>query len=571
MKYDKKKKVIALTSLVVLVLCLAVGFAAFSTTLKINGKASVKPDEKNFKVVFANSKNGDDYSYADVKASTSPNGLNTLDGHITNEDVPTISNLHVTFTDDNQSATYNFLVANIGKYDAYLTNVVTGSKICTPGEGADSTLVREACQAIKFEVTIGSGANALTITSSQEVNGHLLKKGEYEPVKVVISYPEGGQLPDGDMDVSFGDTKLFYATQDDSSIVAEDYYEELVAKGPNYLMTQNFVERSSKYYPFGLDYSTSKINNVYVVPNLNIPVDARQSKDVSLNQDGSVMAWIVFTNPDDVYAGNDLYIGADGMVSVKDGTSLFSHFDVLETLDLKYLDTSEATTMNSMFSYTGCHSLDLSGFKTSNVTDMSYMFQKFGAQSLDLSSFDTSKVTDMSYMFDNATFYNDIGELSDLNLSSFDTSNVINMAYMFNYAIFKSIDFSGWNTEKVINMESMFQATQCGGDMNLSSFNTPSLKNASYMFTASDVKTIDLSSFVGDSLNVDYAVSLFESCFSLVSVDLSSFDFKDLTFVISSDPSFISASINFKFKDTEANRSFVSSNYDYLTNIEWIS
>ena len=95
-----------------------------------------------------------------------------------------------------------------------------------------------------------------------------------------------------------------------------------------------------------------------------------------------------------------------------------------QSIDLSLFDTSNITSMNSIF--TGCKtkSLDLSSFDTSNVTDMGWMFTDCEAQSLNLSSFDTSKVTDMECMFSHC-------KVQSLDLSSFDTTNVTNMSCIF--------------------------------------------------------------------------------------------------------------------------------------------
>ena len=73
----------------------------------------------------------------------------------------------------------------------------------------------------------------------------------------------------------------------------------------------------------------------------------------------------------------------------------------LVTIDgLIYLNTSEVTTMKSMFNdCSGVLTADLSSFDTRNVSDMSAMFAFCIAEELDLSSFSTEKVTNMSGMF----------------------------------------------------------------------------------------------------------------------------------------------------------------------------
>ena len=62
---------------------------------------------------------------------------------------------------------------------------------------------------------------------------------------------------------------------------------------------------------------------------------------------------------------------------------------------LEYLDTSRATSMDSLFERCRDTKLDVSRFVTTNVTSMYRMFYYVAATTLDFSSFDTSKVTNM--------------------------------------------------------------------------------------------------------------------------------------------------------------------------------
>lgn len=264
--YNKKKRTIIVASLLGLVVCLAVGFAAFSTTLKINGSAKVKPDAGNFKVVFANSKSGDTYSYADVEAVTNPEGLETHDGEINNDDVPTFGEMNVTFTEDNQSATYNLLVANIGKYDAYLTDIDFGEKTCTVPDGSDTdeTLAAAACEAINIKVIFNNDSNK-TYVSSTDIENFVLAKGTDIPVKVVISYPEGAPLPDGDLDVNFGEVALVYHTVDDSSLYPASQGGGEIIDDPDLC----FISLTSGQ----IDYYNSECSKDVVFPDdLSLPV-----------------------------------------------------------------------------------------------------------------------------------------------------------------------------------------------------------------------------------------------------------------------------------------------------------
>lgn len=119
----------------------------------------------------------------------------------------------------------------------------------------------------------------------------------------------------------------------------------------------------------------------------------------------------------------------------------FGGFSILaEIKGWQYLNTSEVTTMNGMFS------------SCSSITN------------LDLSHFNTSKVTDMAAMFIGC------GNLNEINLLSFDTSNVTTMGVMFSGCnSLETINLGSFNTKKVTEMHLMFSScgklkTICVGD-----------------------------------------------------------------------------------------------------------
>ena len=127
--------------------------------------------------------------------------------------------------------------------------------------------------------------------------------------------------------------------------------------------------------------------------------------------------------------------------------------NLLKTLNVSNLDTSQVTNMSNMFyACMGLTSLDLSNFDTSQVTNMSDMFGGcMGLTSLDVSKWNTSKVTNMSEMFSGCM------GLASLDLSNFDTSQATNMSNMFNYCTsLTSLDLSNFNTSQVTTMDGMF-------------------------------------------------------------------------------------------------------------------
>ncbi|MBR5169290.1 MAG: BspA family leucine-rich repeat surface protein [Muribaculaceae bacterium] len=187
----------------------------------------------------------------------------------------------------------------------------------------------------------------------------------------------------------------------------------------------------------------------------------------------------------------------------------------------EYLNTSEVTNMNNMF--TGCSSLtslDVSGFNTSNVEYMANMFSYCSnLTNLDLSSFNTSNVSFMSGMFSYC------GRLQSVNLSSFNTSNVVEMSDMFAECNkLASVDLSSFNTSNVTSMQNLFLFCYDLTSVDLSSFNTSNVTNMADMFGAcSGLTTI----YVGDEWStsaVTPSTSMFYGCTSLVGGQGTTYD-----------------------------------------------
>ena len=144
----------------------------------------------------------------------------------------------------------------------------------------------------------------------------------------------------------------------------------------------------------------SNIQTLTFEDTLSPKENATYTYDISANQDGSVMVYLLASETSGLY---DMYIQSNGKVYANyDSSSLFYNFgNLIEINNLQNLDTSYTIDMSYMFSFMDVLTeLDLSSFDTSNVTDMSYMFSSMDALTeLDLSSFDTSNVTNMSSMF----------------------------------------------------------------------------------------------------------------------------------------------------------------------------
>ncbi len=216
MEKNKSSKIIAIIALIVAVIGLSLGFAAFSSILTIQSSADVTPSESDFKVVFATT----DDEGSEVTATTTGEGATADNATISDTK---ITGLKAKFTKPGQSVTYTFKAKNESDYDAYLKSINIANAAegetsikCTAGTG-DAGLVAKACNGIKVTVTVGEGGgkNAMAVNESNTaIDSHLLdKKIGTEPVTVKIEYT-GTDVADGTFTVAIGDITLNYSTQD---------------------------------------------------------------------------------------------------------------------------------------------------------------------------------------------------------------------------------------------------------------------------------------------------------------------------------------------------------------------
>ena len=263
----------------------------------------------------------------------------------------------------------------------------------------------------------------------------------------------------------------------------------------------------------------TEVESIAFKTDVSVPANALFSWDASEKQNGSVMAYALDTDNNNLY---EVYIGQNEKIILgPDAKYLFANYSKSTTLDVSNLDTSHVTNMSMMFYNSPLESINgLDKWNTSNVTDMSYLFSALPVMSLDLYNFDTSKVTDMSGMF------RLMKNINDLDLSSFDTSKVTNMSTMFfsnNATSIKGLN--NFNTSNVTKMDSMFSSTKVT-TLNLSNFNTSKVIRMDSMFANSQATSLDVSNF--DTSNVTRIDSMFANS-QAKSLDVSSFDTSNVT------------------------------------------
>ena len=237
MEKNRSTKILIVVILLLAVLCVSVGFAAFSQNLTIKSKATVSPTN-NMYIYFASQNTKVNGNIVADPVSASPaqydddNGTPVehkaiIDNTYAASQSPKITELRADFTEPGQSVTYSFYVYNAWEYDAYLKNInIDSTKTCAAKSGtlsADATTaaaqqakIDAACQGISISIAVGNDAAVSSTTSN--INNHVLAaEGNgntgFEPVVVTITYAAGSSVADTDFDVTFGDIVLNYSSQ----------------------------------------------------------------------------------------------------------------------------------------------------------------------------------------------------------------------------------------------------------------------------------------------------------------------------------------------------------------------
>ena len=142
------------------------------------------------------------------------------------------------------------------------------------------------------------------------------------------------------------------------------------------------------------------------------------------------------------------------------------------------------------------------------------------SDTLDLSDIDVSLIEDMSSLFSGWTLKNN-SYIKTINFDGWNTENVVNMNCMFaNCNTLKTLDLSMFNTKNVQDMGCMFSNCIELVQIDLSSFTTEKVRNLSYMFSkCKNLKSIDISHFIIRISNCDLR-SMFKECKSLENIKI---------------------------------------------------
>ena len=228
MEKQRQIKLLSIVTLVVAIIGMTLGFAAFSTTLTISSSATVTPSSDDFKITIYGIKDSsfydtfadNNYAYTDSDISDSY-GTALMDGatgtiaSIDNVS-HTISNINASFSNEG-NVQYAFIIKNEGMYDAYIDlsefiddSVVSGmyKPTCVGDEGATETLVDAACNGLNLLFTIidKETGDSKIITDST----YKIPVNSDELFAVIINYE--GPYPDGKFEATFPNIELKFST-----------------------------------------------------------------------------------------------------------------------------------------------------------------------------------------------------------------------------------------------------------------------------------------------------------------------------------------------------------------------
>ncbi len=220
----------------------------------------------------------------------------------------------------------------------------------------------------------------------------------------------------------------------------------------------------------------------------------------------------------------------------------FADFTTAEEIKgLEKIDMSQNTNMSYMFSKFGISSekdkIEIKGISewdVSNVVSMSYVFNRIGYSGKDklyiddISNWNVSNVQNMSGLF----IYS--GLKSKVDISSWQTTSLKDMFEMFGYltvannAEFPIVGIENLNTSNVTNMNRVFESCYTLKKLDLSGWDTSLVKYTDFMFSGcSSLEELNLANW--KTSNISNMYKMFQNCTSLKKLNLSGWNTGSVT------------------------------------------
>lgn len=326
----------------------------------------------------------------------------------------------VSLSKDNTSNTLN-ISGNLDSYNTLSINISSSNGYKLKHKTTDSYSIAYTLNKTSIYVESNDSSKDFSENISVSANTSNIKAGKYSdtltftisanPKTVTVNFHNN----DGSDTVTSKDLLPNTAYGSLPTLVREDY----IFNGWYYLVNdvKVFISEDDTFNPKFTEYyadwiedeskatliSGSNFNKLLdqtitsiVFTNSAMPNDINDYSDVSLKQDGSVLAYkdetILKISPKK--EGTTIYANKDCSTMFKNAFASSITFD--------NFNTSKVTNMAEMFySCSNIKKINVTNFDTSNVTNMNHMFDTCDLlSSLDLSSFDTSKLTFFEDMLD---------------------------------------------------------------------------------------------------------------------------------------------------------------------------
>ncbi len=193
MEKNRNLKIVAFAALIISVLGLSIGYAAFSETLEIKGSAVVKGQAWDI--------------HFEELAKSSAMTAKEIDAPEIKPSTTLIEGLKSEFDTPGQVSEYTFDIVNAGTFDAIITDVTISNPTCT-GKGDNATTDAEnVCKNVSVKVTDPDGAAIAT--------GKTLAAGEkLEGCKITVTYDKDTtveELPKDDVTVDDIDAIIIFS------------------------------------------------------------------------------------------------------------------------------------------------------------------------------------------------------------------------------------------------------------------------------------------------------------------------------------------------------------------------
>lgn len=180
----KKNNMVGFIALIVAIVGLSIGFAAFSTTLTVDfGNTKVTPSSSDWDVTYVCTPTA-------TASGTATCGKGSVSG-------TTWASLTATLKRPGDKCVWKCTIENSGKYIAYLKSISGGAKTCTPA--ATSAIATEACSDITFTKSPGSAGSSIAVGGSQAVT-------------LTLNYPSGSQPTDETLNITISNITYNYSS-----------------------------------------------------------------------------------------------------------------------------------------------------------------------------------------------------------------------------------------------------------------------------------------------------------------------------------------------------------------------